>query len=290
MNKEKLFCLILSYFQIFNFKQALLILTYYKNNDYKDITSFDHCNFSDSFKKNAYKFKIFKKNFNIYKALKELKLNNINFCCFFENKYPNLLKQIDNPPIIIYYIGSLPINNNCLAVVGSRNNSMYGNEVCKYLLKELNDIYIVSGLAKGIDSIAHKEALNNKLKTIAVLGSSLVFSNVYPSENKQLFLNIINNGGAVISEYPPYQKTKRLNFVARNRIISGLSKAVLVIEGKKNSGTLITANFALEQNRDVLAVPGNIFVLSSYTPNYLISQGAIVVLKSEDIINIFNNT
>ncbi len=106
----------------------------------------------------------------------------------------------------------------------------------------------------------------------------------------ELSKQIINSGGALISEYPPNHKINRLNFVARNRIISGLSKAVLVIEGKNKSGTLITANFALEQNRDVLAVPGNIFEATSHTPNYLLSNGAIVVKNSNDINNCLNNT
>ena len=290
MNKEKLFCLIFSHYQRFNLKQSIFVLNCFKGNNYKDNTSFNKYNLSSSFQENIKQFKIFKNKFNLKKILEVLKLYNIKFCTIFEKEYPFLLKQINNPPIIIYYKGNLPTNNNCLAVIGSRANSKYGYRVCKYLLKEINNIYIVSGLARGIDSIAHKEALKNNLKTIAILGSSLVNSEIYPIENKNLFENIIENGGAVISEYPPHQRISRFNFVARNRIISGLSKAVLIIEGKKKSGTLITAKFALEQNRDVLAVPGNIFDQNSYTPNYLISEGAIVVKSSKDINNIFYNT
>ena len=171
-----------------------------------------------------------------------------------------------------------------IAIIGSRDYSDYGKRVAKdfaYNLAE-NDICIISGLARGIDSFAHEACLSAEGKTIAVLGSGLDI--IYPKENIGLFNKIILNGGLVISEYPLGTKPQKQHFPARNRIISGLSDGVLVIEAKEKSGTNITVDFALEQGKDVFVVPGNIYSKTSNGTNFLIKEGAIPVTNFLDII------
>ena len=167
-----------------------------------------------------------------------------------------MLKQIYDPPEIIYINGNEKIlNTNCIAIIGSRNPTEYGIKVAKYLGYNLakRGYTIVSGLARGIDSYAHIGALCAKGKTIGVIGNGLDI--IYPKENKFLQENILKTKGAIISEYNFGIKPERTNFPARNRIISGLSKAVIVVEAKEKSGTLITVDFALEQGREVFVVP-----------------------------------
>lgn len=200
--------------------------------------------------------------------------------------YPERLKNISSPPKQLYCLGNLEFLNyeKNIAIIGSRNCSYYGERAAKDFAFNLakNDVCIVSGLAKGIDSFSHIGALNGNGKTIAVLGSGL--DNIYPKENEKLFQNIIKNDGLVITEYPLGTSALKQNFPARNRIISGLSDAVLVIEARKNSGTNITVDFALEQGKDVFVVPGNIYSKTSDGTNYLITEGAIPVLSYEDIL------
>ena len=155
------------------------------------------------------------------------------------------------------------------------------------MVRELknNNLNIISGLAKGIDSLAHKLALENKIKTIAVLGSGLDI--IYPKENSILAKNIIQNNGCIISEFPPNCPPRKHHFPLRNRIISGLSKAVLIIEANNHSGSLITARQALDQNREILAIPGEIFSSQSQGTNYLITLGAKLIQNSDDVLEIF---
>ena len=200
--------------------------------------------------------------------------------------YPERLRNISSPPKQLYCLGNLELLNykNNIAIIGSRNCSFYGERAAKDFSFNLakNNVCIVSGLAKGIDSFAHIGTLNAKGKTIAVLGSGL--DNIYPKENEKLFQDIIKNDGLVITEYPLGTIALKQNFPARNRIISGLSDAVLVIEARKNSGTNITVDFALEQGKDVFVVPGNIYSKTSDGTNYLITEGAIPVLSYKDIL------
>ena len=200
--------------------------------------------------------------------------------------YPERLRNIGDPPKELYCLGNLELLNykNNIAIIGSRDCSKYGERAAKDFACNLakNDVCIVSGLAKGIDAFSHIGALNGKGRTIAVLGSGL--DNIYPKENKQLFENIINNNGLVISEYPLGTKPAKYHFPARNRIISGLSDGVLVIEAKKNSGTNITVDFALEQGKDVFVIPGNIYSKTSDGTNYLLQEGAIPVVTYRDIL------
>ena len=199
--------------------------------------------------------------------------------------YPARLRNIDSPPKALYCLGNLELLNykNNIAIIGSRNCSGYGERAAKDFAFNLakEDVCIVSGLAKGIDSFSHIGALNAKGKTIAVLGSGL--DNVYPKENVKLMESIVRNDGLVISEYPLGTKASKQNFPARNRIISGLSDSVLVVEARKNSGTNITVDFALEQGKDVFVIPGNIYSKTSDGTNFLITEGAIPVLSYKDI-------
>lgn len=200
--------------------------------------------------------------------------------------YPERLRNIDSPPKELYCLGNLELLNykTNIAIIGSRNCSLYGERAAKDFAFNLakEDVCIVSGLAKGIDSFSHIGALNAKGKTIAVLGSGL--DNIYPKENIKLVESIIKNNGLVISEYPLGTKPLKYHFPARNRIISGLSDSVLVVEARKNSGTNITVDFALEQGKDVFVIPGNIYSKTSDGTNYLITEGAIPVLSYKDIL------
>ncbi|MCX5716149.1 MAG: DNA-processing protein DprA [Candidatus Omnitrophica bacterium] len=202
-----------------------------------------------------------------------------------DKAYPSLLKKIHKAPKQLYVMGSMLKDAECaVAIVGSRLASLYGITSAQKLAYELasKGVVVVSGLARGIDSAAHKGSLKAGGRTIAVLGSGP--DNIYPPENKKLASEIVEKGGAVISEFPPGTPPVAINFPQRNRIISGLSLGVVVVEAAKNSGALITADFALEQNREVFAVPGNIDSAKSFGTNELIKQGAKPVITAEDIL------
>ena len=203
------------------------------------------------------------------------------------NEYPNQLKNIYDPPAKLYVLGNRSIlNQKNFAIVGSRKATEYGKKVAMQISKELSEksLNIVSGLAIGIDSYAHLGCLQVKDagKTIAVLGSGLDV--IYPKENRKLAEQIINSGGCIISEYPIGSKIEKNNFPQRNRIISGLSEGILVVEASKKSGALITAEFGIEQGKEVFAVPGDINREQSEGCNLLIKDGANVVTSSQDII------
>lgn len=200
--------------------------------------------------------------------------------------YPEQLRHLPSPPALLYLQGTMPTNTKpAVAVVGTRMATSYGREACRALVSPLAKagIPIISGLAAGIDTEAHRTALAAGGYTGAVLGSGIARSVLYPSSNKRLADEIVSNGGSLISEYPPSMKAAAWTFPLRNRIIAGLSSAVLVIEARQKSGTLITARHALELGRDVLAVPGSIFSATSETPNSLIRDGATPVTSPEDI-------
>ena len=201
--------------------------------------------------------------------------------------YPDLLLKIPDPPVVLYYIGNKNYLKNCFGMVGSRKATGYGKNSALKISSELaeNGIVIASGLARGIDTYAHKGAIDSKGKTAAVLGCGVNI--IYPSENKKLYYNIIDNG-IVLSEYPPDTKPLSYNFPPRNRIISGLSKAIAVIEAGEKSGTLITVDYALAQGREVFALPGNIYSLQSKGTNRLIYQGAIPLINNNDIFQLYN--
>ncbi len=222
------------------------------------------------------------------KLLEGIYKKNIKVLTLLDKNYPERLKQIFDPPPVLYVRGELaPSDKFALAVVGTRKITNYGKEVTELLVKELSSVglTIVSGLARGVDSLAHKIALENKTRTIAVLGSGV--DQIYPPQNEPLAAAIEKNG-AVISEYPPGMIALPGNFPARNRIISGLSLGVLVTEAGVDSGSLITAGLALEQNREVFAIPGPIYSQLSKGPSALIKQGAKLVTSAEDVLEELN--
>lgn len=205
----------------------------------------------------------------------------------FDKEYPDLLKEIDNKPMIIYGIGDRSLlNKNCLAIIGTRNPSSYGRAMAEkfsYYLAE-RGLNIVSGLAYGIDSIAHRQALRAGGKTIAVLGSGP--DRIYPESHFYLAGDIIKNG-TIISEYPPATGPKRHHFIYRNRIISGLSRAILVVEAKRKSGTFITVKAGLDQGREIFCIPGNLDQIRSQGTNSLIRDGAGLVMEPGDILSAY---
>lgn len=203
------------------------------------------------------------------------------------DQFPKPLLEIPQPPKTLYIRGKLPDHKMIyLAVVGSRKYTSYGKDVCEKLISGLKGypIVIVSGLAMGIDSIAHKSALDAGLITIAFPGSGLDNNALHPRSNVRLAEEIVKKGGCLISEQIPSFIATLYSFPQRNRLMAGISKAVLIIEAEEKSGTLITARMALDYNRDILAVPGSIFSNNSNGTNWLIKQGAIPVVSSNDIL------
>lgn len=205
-----------------------------------------------------------------------------------DNNYPQKLKNIYDPPISLFFKGNLSLLNEfSIAIIGCREASTYGLKIAKQMAYELseNHITIVSGMAKGIDGIAHQGSIDAKGKTIAVLGTGVDYP--YPFENIEIYQKILKNNGLIVSEYLVGTKPKPKNFPARNRIISALSEGVLVVEAKKKSGTMITVDFALEQGKNVYVIPGNINSSYSEGTNELIKQGAKLVSNIEDILEDF---
>lgn len=207
-----------------------------------------------------------------------------------DKNYPKLLKEIKDPPEVLYYEGELKSEENCFAVVGTRMSSSYGRQVALEIAGDLAEagLTIVSGLAPGIDSFSHLAALEGRKRTIAVLGTGLDEKSIYPQENLKLARKILELGGALISEYPPGTRGTQFTFPQRNRIISGLSLGVLIIEAKQKSGALITANWAKKQGRKTFAIPGPIHSLNSKGCHYLIKQGAKLVENANDILKELN--
>jgi DNA processing protein len=225
-------------------------------------------------------------NFDSYqKELDKINNNNCEVITYFDDDYPKILRNIYYPPIILYLKGSIEdIDSNAIAIVGTRTPTQYGKMAAEKFSRELcaQKITVISGLARGIDSVAHRAALKSGGRTIAVIGSGLDV--IYPPENKNIFEEIVGSG-AVISEYSLGTKPDAQNFPKRNRIISGLSLGSLIIETKMSGGALLTAKYALDQNREVFALPGNINQKQSEGTNILIQRGeAKLVTKSEDIL------
>lgn len=255
---------------------------------------------------------------SVEKHMKYMATNNIDIISIQEKEYPQILKEIYDPPISLYCKGNSSIlNQKSIGIVGCREATEYGKNAAKYFGYHLakQNMNIVSGLAKGVDSYAHIGAICVQIKrnnpqirnntshkivnnpqtrnyprvdnakdcgnTVAVLGNGLDM--IYPKENGFLAKQIVENGGAILSEYPLGTKPDKMNFPARNRIISGMSHGIIVVEAKEKSGTLITVDFALEQGRDVFVVPGNINSVHSVGTNRLIQQGARLVTNYSEI-------
>lgn len=223
---------------------------------------------------------------NVEKVVEEVVKRGINYLTFDDERYPELLKHISNPPVVLYYKGDLfSCNlNKTLAVVGSRRASSYAKEALTKIISELQntDICVVSGLASGIDTTAHIAALNNNLKTIGVIASGFDFT--YPASNKDLYEKIENGNGAVVSEYYPTFEPLKFRFPQRNRIVSGLSYGTLVAEASLRSGALITSNLTLEQGRELMCIPGLITNPNTQGIYKLLKNGASIVTCADDIL------
>ncbi|MBC5628487.1 DNA-protecting protein DprA [Clostridium sp. NSJ-6] len=214
--------------------------------------------------------------------------NNINYVTINSEYYPERLKEIDDAPYVLFYKGDVSLlNYNMVAIVGSRKNSTYGEVVTRQIVGELRnmDYGVVSGVAYGIDAIAHKECLSRGIKTIGVLGCGIDI--IYPRANKLVY-NEIEKNGLLISEFLPNTKPMPYNFPRRNRIITALSRGVIVIEATVKSGSLITVNYALQYGRDVMAVPGPVSNTNSKGCNLLIRDGAKVFVELDDLYYFLN--
>ncbi len=237
------------------------------------------------------KFIAFRSKFDDEKEIKKITEKNIQVIVQEDPSYPLSLKNITDPPICLYVKGEIKnvdfARNLLFAVVGTRKPTPYGQQVAGRLAYELAaaGCIIVSGMAMGIDTIAHQSAIRARQKTIAVLGCGVDI--IYPAINTNLYNNIIAGGGLVISEFPPGHTVMPGLFIARNRLISGLSRGILVVEGLEDSGSLITARYAAEQGKEVFAPPSPITSAQSAAPNMLIKQGAKLVTGIEDIIEEF---
>ncbi|TYB31234.1 MAG: DNA-protecting protein DprA [Candidatus Mcinerneyibacterium aminivorans] len=281
--QKKHYYLLLAYFESFGSRVVLKLID--KLGSVEKLFTVDESFFYSikGLKKNKIKkFLEERKNIHFEKIAEDLNKKNIKYLSINQDGYPRLLKNIYDPPLVLFYRGiGLKEKQYPLAVVGTRKSSHYGKKIVKKLLRKFDSRFsIISGMAYGIDAAAHSNAIKNNLYTVAVLGNGVDY--IYPPENKKLYEKIIERG-TVISEFLPGSKPKKYRFPMRNRIISGLSKGVLVVEGPQNSGSLITARTALSQNRDVFTPPGNIFKPNSRGPHKLLKQGAFVVTKPEDI-------
>ncbi len=220
----------------------------------------------------------------------EIAAKNIRVMTWDDADYPARLREISQPPPILYLRGDFVQEDAwAVAIVGTRRVTSYGRQVTEEIATFLaqNGVTVVSGLARGVDGIAHQAALNAGGRTFAVLGSGV--DRIYPPEHRNLAEAIIGSG-AILSDYPPDTPPEASNFPPRNRIISGLSMGTIVIEAGETSGALITANFSAEQGREVFAVPGNIFAPQSKGPNRLLQQGAHLLLKPRDILEVLDLT
>ena len=221
----------------------------------------------------------------LYKCIIKKEENNIKILHYEDHMYPEKLREIEKPPKILYALGNVELlKERNIAIVGSRCATEYGILQAEKFAKELclNGLNIVSGLAKGIDTIAHQCTIQQNKKTIAVLGSG--FYNIYPKENEKLFCEILEKNGLIISEYEPNEGVKSSNFPERNRIISGISMGVLVVEAAYRSGTSITANYAKKQGKKLYAIPSNIGNNKGVGTARLISKGAKIVINPKQIL------
>lgn len=256
--------------------------------NYEEIFKFDKYTFINSFqiKEEEYSKIIESKNVNLKEEIQKLNEKNIKILSLKSSDYPEKLKNISQPPVFLYYKGDISLlKKRVIGVVGTRKATTYGRVVCEKFSQELveNNIVTVSGLALGIDSICHKKTLESQGKTIAVVGSGLDI--IYPKENRVLWQEI-EKKGLILSEFPLGTEPLARNFPMRNRIIAGISKGILVVESQLKGGSLITAEIALEEGREVFAVPGDIFSPASEGCNELIKNSqAKLVTSVADILS-----
>jgi len=273
----------------FNYQQCLLLKDYFPSVKEAWGASLLHLKALGFDQNLCQRFVDFRKKIDLDSYFLRLCENKIECQALVDKNYPKVLKNIDNPPILIYVKGRMKEQDwFSLAVVGTRKASTYGLQATKNLVTDLAYLKttIVSGLAKGVDTVAHQTALDNKTRTIAVLGCGI--DQIYPFENENLAQQILDNNGVIISEYGPGTKISPLNFPARNRIVAGLSLGVLVTEAPIKSGALITARLAAEQGKEVFAVPGMISNINSQGTAMLIKNGAKLVWDVNDILEELN--
>ena len=241
-------------------------------------------------KKKAEKFLSIRDNLDLDRILSYVTNNEIDIITYDSERYPRMLKEIANPPAVLYVKGDLSSCNldKTVAVVGSRKASFNGKEALKLIIKDLAnpDVCIVSGLARGIDTTAHYNAIENNLKTIGVIASGFDFT--YPESNRELYKIIENGAGAIVSEYYPTIEPLKFHFPERNRIVTGLSYGTLVVEAALKSGALISANLTLDQNRELMCVPGLITNPNTKGIYNLLKNGATLVTEGADILNALN--
>lgn len=230
-----------------------------------------------------------RKDIELEKEWEKIEKENIKVLIQEDEMYPKRLKEISSAPAVLYVKGDIVPEDFFIAIVGSRKVSEYGKRVTEDFARELSSLgaTVVSGMAFGVDFIAQRECVKLKKRTVAVLGNGLDEKSIYPASNRAIAKEIANCG-CLMSEYPLGTPPLRQNFPARNRIISGLSKGVLIIEASESSGSLITAKFALEQNRDIFSIPGNIYSKNSEGTNNLIKMGAKLVTRPVEILEEFN--
>lgn len=286
-NKDQVYLIGLSHFPKFGPKRLKLLLTYFNNAEQAFEAPLNEIIKAGIKERIALEFISARANIDLRKLLNILKNENIQVIALRDERYPKLLKEIFDPPALLYVKGELKSRDEyAIAIVGTRKFSPYGKRVTVEITKELaqNKLTVISGLALGIDAIAHHACLEAGGRTIAVLGTGLDKASIYPSSNSSLANKIIDMDGAIISEFPLFTQPFRSNFPQRNRIISGLSLGTLVVEAANRSGALITAFSSLEQNREVFAVPGSIYSETSVGPNKLIKQGAKPITKAKEIM------
>lgn len=272
-------------FSYFGPARAKLLLSYFKSakNIWESSTSeLKEIGLSE---KKVLEFDKFRKDFEIEKYFQRLAKLQVKVITVLDKAFPKNLKDLPGAPLVLYYKGDIEcLNTNSVAVVGTRKITAYGREVAQKFSSELASfgVTIISGLAYGVDTEAHRACLSVHGKTVAVLGNGL--ETIYPLENTALANEIIKTGGAIISEFPLDYPSLPVNFAIRNRIVSGLSDAVIVIEGAEKSGTLLTATHAAEQGKTVFAVPGQITSPLSWAPLFLLKNGAKMVTETKDIL------
>ena len=280
---DKDYLIALSSFVPFGPKRLELLINYFGSAKEVWKASSDKLNEIGLPEKIVYLFDKHKNNFpkNYFERLKK---QGVSFVAKFDSKYPEKLKDIDSAPFVLYYKGNLDVLNSVsVAIIGSRKMTTYGKEVAESFSRDLTlaGVTVVSGLARGIDTVAHRVCVENQGETVAVLGCGI--DSVYPSENLKLSEEITKKG-ILISEYPLGYPALPVNFANRNRIISGLANVVLVVEGEEKSGTLLTAKHAAEQGRTVFAVPGQIFSPLSGATHFLIKNGASIAFEVRDVL------
>lgn len=267
---------------LYNYFGSIELAWHAEKYDLYEITSLNQHQISDFIQE--------RNTINVDKSFEYIKKRGIDFIHPEDERYPYLLRYIDNPPAGLFMLGDITTCNleKTIAVVGSRRASENAKSSLAKILSEFRgtDICIVSGLAEGIDTVAHKTAVNNNLKTIAVIGGG--FDRLYPKSNTKLFNDIINGNGAVLTEYWPDVNAISWHFPVRNRIVSGLSKGVLVAEAALKSGAMITANLALEQGKELMCMPGLISNPNTEGIYKLIKNGASMVTCAQDIMDTMN--